>query len=153
MLERFRKLMADNGIGKSYKSIFDLQGVPAFQTFYNVGILPWKAVYRGFYTPWHLIFAPTIADPYAKRNLAYLGTAKALCSEVAGIAWSDQCEVHVSMTGNTAEDDPLDDFVQDVLRKNNLQTKFRESVEKCAWVLPAAWYLLRGFLLPLRLGN
>ena len=132
MFEGLKKLMADNGIGKSYKSIFDLQGVPAFQTFYNVGILPWKAVYRGFYTPWHLIFAPTIADPYAKRNLAYLGTAKALCSEIAGIAWSDQCEVHVSMTGNTAEDDPLDEFVQDVLRKNNLQTKFRESVEKCA---------------------
>lgn len=138
--------MAENGIGRSYRSIFELSGVPAFQTFYDVGILPWKAIYRGFYTPWHTILAPTIADPVHKRNLAYLNTAKAVCAELAGVVWSDQCEVHVSTNGNTAEDDPLDEFVQEVLRKNNLSQKLGESVEQCAALGGCAmkvWYEAR----------
>lgn len=135
MFERLRKIVTDtvayNGL-KSYKSIFDLSGVPAFQEFYNIGILPWKAVYRGFYTPWHVINAPTIARPDGKRNLAYLSTAKAVCNEIAGVVWNDQCSVHVSMNGNQTEEDPLDDFVQDVLRQNNLAQKLGESIEQCA---------------------
>ena len=67
ILERLKKTMqqigANTGLGKEYKSIFDLQDVPAFNQFYNIGIFPWKYLYRGFYKPWHLIPAPTIADP------------------------------------------------------------------------------------------
>jgi hypothetical protein len=44
--ERLKQKMADTimrtgastGLGKEYKSIFDLDGVPAFNQFYNIGI-------------------------------------------------------------------------------------------------------------------
>ena len=127
-----QQIGANTGLGKEYKSIFDLQDVPAFNQFYNIGIFPWKYLYRGFYKPWHLIPAPTIADPKAKRNLAYLNLSKAVCAELAGMVWTDQCEVNVSMDGLQAEDDPLDQFVQHVLETNNFQRKMIEAVEQAA---------------------
>lgn len=130
ILERLKKTMqqigANTGLGKEYKSIFDLQDVPAFNQFYNIGIFPWKYLYRGFYKPWHLIDAPTIADPKHKRNLAYLNLSKAVCAELAGMVWTDQCEVSVSIDG-VEGDDPLDQFVQHVLTKNNFQRKMPEA--------------------------
>ena len=124
--------IARAGLGTEYKSIFDLPGVPAFQEFYNLGILPWKCLYKGFYEPWHVILAPTIADPKHKRNLAYLSLSKALCAELAGMVWTDQCDVNVSIDGLEAEEDPLDMFVRDVLHRNNFQTKMPELIEQAA---------------------
>lgn len=139
MFERLRQKMSDavmktganTGLGKEYKSIFDLEGVPAFNQFYNIGIFPWKYLYRGFYKPWHLIGAPTIADPNHKRNLAYLNMSAAICSEIAGMVWTDQCDVSVSTKG-IEDDDPLNAFVNDVLKDNNFHTKMVESIEQAA---------------------
>lgn len=127
-----QQIGANTGLGKEYKSIFDLQDVPAFNQFYNIGIFPWKYLYRGFYKPWHLIPAPTIADPDAKRNLAYLNMSKALCAELAGMVWTDQCDVSVSVEGVEGDEDPLDAFVRDVLDKNNFQRKMPEAIEQAA---------------------
>lgn len=123
---------ASTGLGKEYKSIFELEGVPAFNQFYNIGIFPWKYLYRGFYKPWHLIAAPTIADPDNKRNLCYLNMSAAICSEIAGMVWTDQCDISVSMDGIEGEDDPLNEFVMSVLDKNNFHTKMIESIEQAA---------------------
>ena len=127
-----QQIGADTKLGKEYKSIFDLQDVPAFNQFYNIGIFPWKYLYRGFYKPWHLIDAPTIADPKHKRNLAYLNLSKAVCAELAGMVWTDQCEVNVSTDGIEGDADPLDEFVQDVLNRNNFQRKMPEAIEQAA---------------------
>lgn len=141
-----QQIGANTGLGREYKSIFDLQDVPAFNQFYNIGIFPWKYLYRGFYKPWHLIPAPTIADPKAKRNMAYLNLSKAVCAELAGMVWSDQCEVNVSLDGLEGDDDPLNDFVQSVLRKNNFNRKMVEAVEQAAALGGEAlktWYEVR----------
>lgn len=127
-----QQIGASTGLGQEYKSIFDLQGVPAYSQFYNIGIFPWKYLYRGFYKPWHLIPAPTIADPDAKRNLAYLNLSKAVCAELAGMVWTDQCDVSVSVDGVEGDEDPLDAFVRDVLAKNNFQRKMPEAIEQAA---------------------
>ena len=136
LFERIKNTMqqigANTGLGKEYKSIFDLQDVPAFNQFYNIGIFPWKYLYRGFYKPWHLISAPTIADPDHKRSLAYLNLSKAVCAELAGMVWTDQCDVVVSTDGVESDEDPLNDFVQDVLQKNNFNRKMVEAVEQAA---------------------
>ena len=150
--ERLKRKMADTlmrsgantGLGKEYKSIFDLEGVPAFNQFYNIGILPWKFIYRGFYKPWHLIKAPTIADPDNKRNMAYLNLSAALCSEIAGMVWTDQCEVNLSTYGvEDVEKDKLHAFVNAVLEKNNFNVKMLEAIEQAAALggeALKAWY-------------
>lgn len=127
---------ADLGIAKEFKDIFQLGGVPAFQQFYNFGIFPWKYVYKGYYDIWHYIPAPTIANPYAKRKMAYLNMAKAVSSELAGMVWTDQCEVSISTKGFTPTDDtqidPLQKFIDMVFRQNSFGEKMLEAIEQAA---------------------
>jgi len=132
MADTIMRTGANTGLGKEYKSIFDLEDVPAFNQFYNIGIFPWKYLYRGFYKPWHLIPAPTIENPQNKRNMAYINMSAAVSSEIAGLVWTDQCDVNISLNGYEGEDDPLNDFVKSVLNDNNFHTKFLESIEQAA---------------------
>lgn len=143
MFERIRKQVknwfmragADLGLSREFKSVFELGGVPAFQQFYNFGIFPWKYLYKGFYSAWHLVAAPTIENPNAKRNMFYLNLSKAVCSELAGMVWTDQTDVSISTNGVTVPDgdvDPLQAFVDKVLRENNFNVKMLESIEQAA---------------------
>ena len=124
------------GIAREYKTIFDLGGVPSFAQFYDFGIFVWKMIYRGFYKPWHLIPAPTIADPNARRQVYRMNAAKAVCAELAGLVWGEECQINVSMDGRESTDespDPLNAFVQKVLCENAFAEKMQESIEQaCA---------------------
>ena len=141
MLERFKKAVkrliqktaADTGIAREMKSVFECEGVPSFQQFYNFGIFIWKWLWKGFYKPWHYIPCPTIADPNAHRNVYRMNIAKALCSEMAGLVWGEECAVNVSIDGYEppeGEEDPLNAFIQKVLCKNAFAEKMQESIEE-----------------------
>lgn len=158
LFERFKKLMArvsdnvqataaDMKVSREFKDIFELGGVPAFNQFYNFGIFPWKYVYRGFYKAWHIIKAPTILNPDNTRHLAYLNMAKALSSELAGMVWTDQCEVNLTSNGvEDVENDKLHKFVNDVLEHNNFNVKMLEAIEQAAALGGEAlkvWYEVR----------
>lgn len=123
-----QKAGANTGLSKEFKDIFEVGGVPAFNQFYYFGIFIWKYLYKGFYSPWHRILAPTIADPKHRRDLDRMDVPKAICAELAGLVWSEQCEVHVSQ-GDT-EQQPLEEFVHDVLVKNGFWTKMQEHIEQ-----------------------
>lgn len=127
---------ADLGVAKEFKTIFELGNVPAFQQFYNIGIYPWKWLYKGYYEPWHLIDAPTVADPRAKRKMYYLCLSKAVCAELAGMVWTDQTDVSITTAGFTPTEanpvDPLQKYVEKVLKKNNFGVKMLESIEQAA---------------------
>lgn len=123
-----QKTGAETQISREFKDVFEVGGVPAFNQFYYFGIFPWKYIYRGYYKLWHRIDAPTIENPYGKRDLERMDAAKAACAELAGMIWSEQCEVHVSQ--GTGEAQPLNDFVHDVLEKNAFWTKMQEHIEQ-----------------------
>ena len=142
--ERFKRFMvntrnaaqiagANTKIAREFKDIFEIGGVPAFNEFYNFGIFPWKWVYKGYYSAWHLIKAPTIADPNAKRRMAFLNLGKALCSELAGMVWTDQTDVNLSTSGVAeGQRDLLAEYVASVLEKNNFNVKMLEAIEQAA---------------------
>ena len=67
-----------------------------------------------------------------KRNIETMGIAKAVCAELAGLIWSEQCEVHVSSGKELGENetDPLDDYIQEVLKDNAFFTKMQEHIEQ-----------------------
>lgn len=124
---------AQTGIAREFKSVFELGGVPAFGQYYEFGIFIWKWLYRGFYKLWHLIPAPTIANPKNKREMYRMNIAKAICAEMASLVWGEECTVNVSMDGFEATEenpDPLDGFVQQVLGENALREKMQESIEQ-----------------------
>ena len=116
------------GMAKEFKDIFEVGGVPAFNQFYYFGIFIWKYLYRGYYKPWHRISAPTVKDAVHERDLERMDTAKAICAELAGLIWNEQCEISVSQ--ETGKDQLLDEFVHDVLMKNGFWTKMQEHIEQ-----------------------
>ena len=144
MFERLKKAVkgwmqttaADTGIAKEFKDIFEISGVPAFREFYNYCIFPCKYVYKGFYSAWHLVNAPTIKNPRNQRNMFYLNLGKAVCAELAGMVWTDQTDITVTTDGfeptEANPEDPLQKFVDKVLKKNNFQRKMIECVEQAA---------------------
>ena len=128
-----QKTIADTGLAREFKSVFDLGGIPAFQQFYNYGIFLWKLLWKGFYKPWHVILAPTIEDPQAKREVFRLNMAKAVCAEMAGLVWGEECSVNVSINGRESTEenpDPLNAFIQKMLGKNAFREKMQESIEE-----------------------
>ena len=128
-----QRTVSDTGLAREFKSVFELGGVPAFSQYYEFGIFIWKWLYRGFYKLWHLVPAPTIANPKATRYLYRMNMAKAICAEMASLVWGEECTVNVSMDGFEATDenpDPLNSFVQTVLGENALREKMQESVEQ-----------------------
>ena len=116
------------GMAKEFKDIFEVGGVPAFNQFYYFGIFIWKYLYRGYYKPWHRISAPTVKDALHERDLERMDTAKAICAELAGLIWNEQCEISVSQ--ETGKDQLLDEFVHDVLMKNGFWIKMQEHIEQ-----------------------
>ena len=126
-----RKVAGDLGLAKEFKDVFELDGVPAYRQFYDKGIFLWKALYRGSYAPWHLVPAPTIADPKAVRQLYRLNAAKAVSAELAGLVWGEQCDIRVSSNAaGGGEGDPLDRFVHAVLRDNGFSEKMQQLIEQ-----------------------
>lgn len=141
MLEKVRKAVKDwfmetqaiTEMGKEYKSVFDLEGVnPAYNQFYNYGILIWKFLYKGFYNAWHIVPAPSIANPEGKRNMESMHLSKAVCAELAQMIWTDQTDIIVSREGSEEENDKLNDFVHKILKDNNFMVKMTEAIEQSA---------------------
>lgn len=116
------------GMAKEFKDIFEVGGVPAFNQFYYFGIFIWKYLYRGYYKPWHRISAPTVKDALHERDLERMDTAKAICAELVGLIWNEQCEISVSQ--ETGKDQLLGEFVHDVLMKNGFWIKMQEHIEQ-----------------------
>lgn len=130
---RMQRAVADTGLAKEFKSVFELGGVPSFQQFYYFGIFIWKWLWKGFYKPWHIIPAPTVANPTASREMYRMNVAKAICAEMASLVWGEECTVNVSIEGRESDDenpDPLNEFVQKVLCKNAFREKMQESIEE-----------------------
>ena len=126
-----QKAGAETGLARPLRDIFEVDGVPAYRQFYDQGIFVWKALYRGSYAPWHTVPAPTIANPKAVRQLYRLNAAKAVSAELAGLVWSEQCDIRVSMNGGAADgEDPLNAFVHAVLRENAFSEKMQQLVEQ-----------------------
>ena len=124
-----------NRLGESMelfrKDVFELDGVPAFREYYTLFIFAWQAVYKGFYRAWHEVPYKTVHDPKGKKRImATMNAGKMACSQMARYVWNEQCSIHVSMNGNTAEEDPADEFLQHVLRENRFGTAFGDMIEK-----------------------
>ena len=116
------------------KDIFDLEGVPAFREYYMLYIYVWQAIYKGFYKAWHVVPLHTINDPKDKtRNLATMNAGKMACSQMARYCWNEQCTITASANGRDANDttpDPLNEFLQMVLKENRFGTAFGDLIEK-----------------------
>ena len=116
------------------KDVFELEGVPAFREYYQLYIFTWQAVYKGFYKAWHTVPRKTVNDPKGKtRRMATMNAGKMACSQMARYVWNERCKITASMSGRKADDktpDPLNAFLQKVLKDNNFWISFGDIAEK-----------------------
>ena len=112
------------------KDVFELEGVPAFREYYNLFIFVWQAIYKGFYKDWHIVPVVTIKNPKGRtRTISTMNAGKMACTQMARYVWNERCDISVSMN-NAPEDDPLNDFLQTVLKENRFGTSFGDLLEK-----------------------
>ena len=112
------------------KDVFELEGVPAFREYYTLFIFVWQAIFKGFYKAWHEVPLKTIRDPKGKtRTLATMNAGKMACSQMARYVWNERCSITASMA-NAPKDDPLDGFLQYVLKDNRFGSAFGDLLEK-----------------------
>ena len=113
------------------KDVFELDGVPAFREYYTLFIFVWQAVYKGFYKAWHEVPVVTIRDPKGKKRImSTMNAGKMACAQMARYVWNEQCSITASIEGNETEEDPLNDFLQFVLKENRFGTAFGDLLEK-----------------------
>ena len=111
--------------------VFDVAGVPSFSEFYDIGIYPWKCVYRGYLPEWHEVSNKSVAHPDGKRRRFRMNTAKAICSEMANLVWAEGSTISVNQLGWDKEtQDPLDAYIHHVMDKNALGSKMRQIIEE-----------------------
>ena len=112
------------------KDVFELEGVPAFREYYTLFIFVWQAIYKGFYKAWHEVDVKTIKDPKGKKRImSTMNAGKMACSQMARYVWNERCAITASMN-NAPEDDPLNEFLQQVLTENRFGTSFGDLLEK-----------------------
>ena len=116
------------------KDVFELDGVPAFREYYTLFIFAWQAIYKGYYKAWHCVPMKTLNDPKGKnRTMATMNAGKMACAQMARYVWNERCEITASQAGRSAEStepDPLNEFLQEVLRENRFGVAFGDLVEK-----------------------
>lgn len=112
------------------KDVFELEGVPAFREYYTLFIFAWQAIYKGFYKAWHEVGVHTIRDPKGKKRImGTMNAGKMACSQMARYVWNERCSISVSMA-SAPEEDPLNEYLQTVLRENRFGTAFGDLLEK-----------------------
>ena len=114
------------------KDVFELDGVPAFREYYTLFIFTWQAVYKGFYRAWHEVPYKTVHDPKGKKRiLATMNAGKMACAQMARYVWNERCEITVNRKGaENPEEDPLNEYLQEVLKKNRFWQAFGDLLEK-----------------------
>lgn len=114
------------------RDVFELDGVPAFREYYTLYIFCWQAVYKGFYKAWHVVPLKTLNDPKGKtRVMATMNAGKMACAQMARYIWNERCNITASIDGWKGEEpDPLNEFLQEVLKENRFGAAFGDLVEK-----------------------
>ena len=112
------------------KDVFELEGVPAFREYYTLFIFVWQAIYKGFYKAWHELYIKTIRDPKGKKRImSTMNAGKMACAQMARYVWNEKCKISVSMA-SAPEEDPLNEYLQEVLKENRFGTAFGDLLEK-----------------------
>ena len=120
--------------GTFVEDVFELDGVPAFRQFYTIYMYPWLDIYKGFYKAWHVVPMRTINDPTGKtRTLNTMNAGKMACAHMARYVWNERCEITASMKDrdqDAKDPDPLNLFLQEVLKENRFGSAFGDLMEK-----------------------
>src|SRR5690625_1752625 len=119
-MDLLRKGAAYLGLIKSIEKISDHKDISMNEEMYDL-IDQWKALYKGYYEPWHHIEYKTI-DGIKTRRMDTLNMAKTSANEMASLVFNEKCEISIS-------DEGLKKFIDSVFKSNKFYKKFQDFLE------------------------
>ena len=119
-IAKIRAVMYRMGLLKGIENLSQLKDVPLNDEMYEK-IEIWKALYKGYYEPWHKVRYHTIDGPKT-RKMDTLQMPKVIASEMAGLVFNEKCEISIS-------DQSLSDFIDGVFKDNKFYKEFQDYIE------------------------
>jgi A118 family predicted phage portal protein len=105
---------------RGLKKVSDVKDIPAADEQY-IRIAMWKALYTGFYQPFHKVTYQTV-NGQKTRQMASLGMAKVAAQEIATLVFNEKCMVNIS-------DKQLQTNIDDVFKQNCFSREFQRYLE------------------------
>lgn len=122
LIELLRKGAYKIGIFKELEKLSDHKEIYINEELYGF-IEQWKALYRGYYKPWHHIEYYTI-DGQKERTQETLNIAKVSANEMASLIFNEKCEISIG-----DDDNETSKYVDSVLKHNKFNKKFQDYLE------------------------
>lgn len=122
LLDLLRKGAYKIGIFKELENLSDHKEIYVNEELYNF-IDQWKALYRGYYKPWHHIEYRTV-DGWKERTQETLNIAKVSANEMASLIFNEKCEISIG-----DDDNETSKYVDGVLKYNKFNKKFQDYLE------------------------
>lgn len=120
LIMKVRRWLYRVGILKGIQNLNQLKDVNISEEMYQQ-IDVWKALYKGYYEPFHKLRYKTI-DGWKTRKMDTLQMAKIVSSEMAGLVFNEKCEISIS-------DENLSDFIDEVFEDNKFYKEFQDYIE------------------------
>lgn len=81
----------------------------------------WKALYAGYYEPFHKVRYHTL-DGWKDRTMLTLGLAKVSAAEMASLVYNEKCEISI-------DDNTVSELIEEVFKNNKFHKKFQDYLE------------------------
>lgn len=120
LIARIRQVLYRMGIIKGVNSLSEFQDIPLNEEMYQK-IEIWKALYQGYYEPFHKITYHTV-EGSKHRKMDTLNMPKIVASEMASLVFNEKCEVSIS-------ENNLKKFIDQIFKDNHFYKKFQDYLE------------------------
>jgi phage portal protein, putative, A118 family len=120
LIAKIRQVMYRMGILKGIESISELKDVDFSNEMYEK-IEIWKALYKGYYEPWHKVRYHTIDGPKT-RKMDTLQMPKVIASEMAGLVFNEKCEISI-------DKEETKEFIDQVFKDSHFSKEFQDYIE------------------------
>lgn len=118
------------GLYSDIKKLTDHKDISIDDYFYE-HITNWKQLYAGYFKDHHDYKGFNIDKGHYDAQRHSLKMPKVVSEELATIIYNEKCQINVSQeTSEEGSTDKLQEFIEDVLKRNKFNTKFPDFIEK-----------------------
>lgn len=125
MVDGLRRLMYKMGFIQGINSITEKRDVMVTDDHYQL-VEKWAAWYSGYYKPFHDAVDHTIEGQKPRRKMT-LNMPKIASAEMASLVFNENCDISVTQGEN--EEQPLGEFIENVLKDNRFIKRFQRYLE------------------------
>lgn len=128
LVSKVREVLYKMRLLKGIRELAEHKDVYINDEVYNAIDL-WKGLYKGYAEDIHDVTYHTIENGQQTRKMMSLGMPKVVSEELASLVFNEKCNISISSMNSENESDPLDEFIQDIFKKNKFNKNFQDYLE------------------------